>query len=121
MATVPALEAVDLHRSYREGPVHVHAVRGVNLEIKRGDFVAIMGSSGSGKSTMMNILGCLDQPTSGTFLLDGVDTSHLDTNRLADLRNQKLGFVFQRQQRGDEICEIGATLHGRHGSQHVRR
>ena len=85
----------DLEKTYASEAGEVHAVRGVNLEIKRGDFVAIMGASGSGKSTMMNILGCLDYPSSGTFLLDGVDTSHLDTNSLADLRNRKLGFVFQ--------------------------
>jgi ABC-type multidrug transport system fused ATPase/permease subunit len=85
----------DLVKTYSSEAGEVRAVRGVDLTIERGDFVAIMGSSGSGKSTMMNILGCLDQASSGTYLLDGVDTSELDTNELADLRNQKLGFVFQ--------------------------
>jgi macrolide transport system ATP-binding/permease protein len=85
----------DLEKTYASEAGEVHAVRGVNLEINRGDFVAIMGSSGSGKSTVMNILGCLDLPTSGKFLLDGVDTSLLESNQLADLRNRKLGFVFQ--------------------------
>jgi macrolide transport system ATP-binding/permease protein len=85
----------DLVKTYASEAGEVRAVRGVNLTIERGDFVAIMGSSGSGKSTMMNILGCLDQASEGTYLLDGVDTSELDTDELADLRNQKLGFVFQ--------------------------
>jgi putative ABC transport system ATP-binding protein len=84
----------DLHRIY-PGEVPVHAVRGVSLEIHRGDFVALMGASGSGKSTLMNTLGCLDRPTSGRYLLDGVDISGLGRDALADLRNQKLGFVFQ--------------------------
>jgi putative ABC transport system ATP-binding protein len=70
-------------------------VRGISLEIHRGDFLAIMGASGSGKSTLMNLIGCLDRPTRGTYLLDGIDVSALDRNALADLRNHKLGFVFQ--------------------------
>jgi len=90
----PAVKLEDLHRIYDSGEVKVHAVRGVSLEIGRGEFVAIMGASGSGKSSLMNMLGCLDRPTRGRYLLDGVDVSGLDANR-ADLRNQKLGFVFQ--------------------------
>jgi putative ABC transport system ATP-binding protein len=93
MAAVVQLE--EIHKVYNSGEVPVHAVRGVSLTIGRGDFVAIMGASGSGKSTLMNLLGCLDRPTKGRYLLDGTDVSQLDKNQLADIRNQKLGFVFQ--------------------------
>jgi putative ABC transport system ATP-binding protein len=86
---------VDVEKTYRTGEVDVHAVRGVSLEIQRGEFVALMGSSGSGKSTLMNILGCLDRPTNGRYFLDGEDVSSLSRDQLADVRNRKLGFVFQ--------------------------
>ena len=85
----------EVSKTYRSGQVDVHAVRGVSMEIARGEFVALMGSSGSGKSTLMNMLGCLDRPTNGRYLLDGTDVSSLNRDQLADLRNRKLGFVFQ--------------------------
>jgi putative ABC transport system ATP-binding protein len=89
------IQLQDIHKTYHTGEVDVHAVRGVSLGIAQGEFVALMGASGSGKSTMMNIIGCLDRPTSGTYLLDGIDVSQLSRDELADIRNQKLGFVFQ--------------------------
>jgi putative ABC transport system ATP-binding protein len=89
------VKLVDVHKTYRTGEMEVHAVRGVSLEIRPAEFVALMGASGSGKSTLMNILGCLDRPTSGHYVLDGADVSGLDRDRLADIRNRKIGFVFQ--------------------------
>src|SRR5689334_3379471 len=83
------------HKVYRLGEVVVHALQGVSIEIQRGEFVAIMGPSGSGKSTMMNIIGCLDQLTEGRYFLDGEDVSTMSRNALADIRNKKIGFVFQ--------------------------
>jgi putative ABC transport system ATP-binding protein len=93
MNAVIQLEGV--HKTYHTGEVDVRAVRGVSLGIQPGEFVAIMGASGSGKSTLMNIIGCLDRATAGRFLLDGVDVSGLNRDELADIRNQKIGFVFQ--------------------------
>jgi putative ABC transport system ATP-binding protein len=86
---------IDVHKVYRTGEMEVPAVRGVSLEIKRGEFVALMGASGSGKSTLMNILGCLDRPSSGHYFLDDADVSGLSRDQLAEIRNRKLGFVFQ--------------------------
>src|SRR5580693_7733645 len=91
----PVIRVHEVSKTFDLGEIHVHALRNVSLEIRTGDLVGIMGSSGSGKSTLMNILGCLDIPTSGRYLIDGVDVSHMDEDDLADLRNRKIGFVFQ--------------------------
>jgi len=91
----PIIKLEEFHRVYRNGSLEVRAVRGVSMEIYPGEFVAIMGASGSGKSTMMNTIGCLDRPSEGRYLLDGVDIGKLDRDELATLRNRKLGFVFQ--------------------------
>ena len=89
------IQVEELHKYYELGETRVHALRGVSLTIQVGEFLAIMGASGSGKSTFMNILGCLDRPTSGTYLLEGIDVSKHNKKTLALIRNQKLGFVFQ--------------------------
>ena len=91
--TIIAIE--QLKKSYDLGEVKVEALRGIDVQIQRGEFVAIMGASGSGKSTLMNILGCLDRPTSGRYLLEGMDVSQMSSDQLAEVRNKKIGFVFQ--------------------------
>ncbi len=95
MRPAPVIQVRDVTKVFALGQVRVRALQGVSLRIERGEFVAIMGSSGSGKSTLMNILGCLDAPTEGRYLLDGRDVRDLDDDDLADLRNRKIGFVFQ--------------------------
>ena len=92
---MPVIRMESVHKIYNTGALKVHALRGVSLSLQRGDFLAIMGASGSGKSTLMNILGCLDRPTSGQYYLDGIDASRLNKDARADIRNRKLGFVFQ--------------------------
>lgn len=92
---MPLVEALDIIKTYRIGDVEVNALQGVSVNIEKGEFVSVMGSSGSGKSTFMNILGCLDSPTGGQYLLNGTDVGGLDRDRLAEIRNREIGFVFQ--------------------------
>ena len=94
MASV--IEIKDLVKDYKLGEVPVHVLKGISFQIERGDFVSIMGPSGSGKSTLMNILGCLDKPTSGAYILDGISVAQLQRDQLAEIRNNKIGFVFQQ-------------------------
>ncbi|KXT84235.1 ABC transporter ATP-binding protein [Streptococcus panodentis] len=89
------LKLKDIHKSYRQGSQEFPILKGIDLHVKEGDFLAIMGPSGSGKSTLMNIIGCLDKASSGSYHIEGTDVSELSDNQLSDLRNQKIGFVFQ--------------------------
>ena len=91
----PLIDVRNLTKTYTLGEVTVNALQGITLTIERGSFVAVMGASGSGKSTLMNLLGCLDRPTSGTYVLDGIPVESLDRDQLAEIRNQKIGFIFQ--------------------------
>src|ERR1017187_3153049 len=90
------IEVKDLVKDFKLGEVPVHVLKDISFSIERGDFVSIMGPSGSGKSTLMNILGCLDTPTSGSYKLDGISVGELDSDQLAEIRNKKIGFVFQQ-------------------------
>jgi putative ABC transport system ATP-binding protein len=95
MDSRPVIALDDVYKTYRVGEISVHALRGVSVSVRRGEYVALIGSSGSGKTTMMNILGCLDTPTSGVYRLNGMDVRDADEDDLADMRNREIGFVFQ--------------------------
>src|SRR6266446_8995518 len=94
-SSMPLIRLEHISRRYQMGAETIHALREVSLEIERGEYVAIMGPSGSGKSTLMNLLGCLDTPSSGQYELNGINVSEMDDNRLAEVRNREIGFVFQ--------------------------
>ncbi len=121
-----AVELVDVVKDYIVGPYIVHALRGVNMRVKKGDFVAIMGPSGSGKSTLLNMIGAIDRPTSGKVYVDGIDISKLNDNELAELRNKKIGFVFQAYNLINRTTvlrnvELPAIVSGMPGSKRIKR
>jgi putative ABC transport system ATP-binding protein len=122
----PVIQLEHIHKTYTMGDVQVHALRGVSLTIRQGEFVAIMGASGSGKSTTMNIVGCLDRPTKGTYILDGQDVSEMSKDERADIRSSKIGFVFQgfnllSRTSALENVELPMLYAGVSGSQRHRR
>jgi putative ABC transport system ATP-binding protein len=129
MATQPQIALEDLHKIYRMGDTELHALDGVSLSIEEREFVCVMGSSGSGKSTLMNVIGCLDRPTSGRYLLRGQEVSQLDRAELAELRNRTLGFVFQSfhllprtsAQENVELPLIYTSMSGRERRRRARR
>jgi putative ABC transport system ATP-binding protein len=104
------LQLVDITKTYRTGAVEAHVLKGVSFQVSRGEFVAIMGASGTGKTTLMNILGCLDTPTNGTYLLDGMDVFRRDDDTISAIRNQKIGFVFQQFHLLDRASAVDNVL-----------